>query len=163
MGALSQIHSTLIEAAIVPIVVNNDTEGKGLGIDLRGAEACQFVAHVGDSGDTLSGTVWLALRLEHADPDGAGADPADGDYTAVLDPSFVVLDDGVVFDEATGNFAVIDAPAEDQAVFRAAYVGDKAFARLIVDTTGTHTNGTPISALAVKGHLRQSVGGAVAV
>lgn len=163
MANFSQLRSIDVQTALDPIVVNDDTEGTGLSIDTRGAEACMLVAHVGVSGDVLSPTVKHDLILQHADTDADGTDPEAADFTAVTDAQMVVVDDGVTFDEATGRFATIDDAAEDPAVHRIAYVGDKAFVRLVVDTTGAHTNGTPMSALAVLGHLRRSVGGATPV
>lgn len=161
----SQIHELDPIVALSPLVVNNDTEGKGATIDTRGAEACLLVAHVGASGDTLASGTSLALKVQHADTDADGSDPEDGDFTDVTDPQHLVLDPsrGDTLDEATGVFRTIDDPAEDDVTVKVAYLGDKPFVRLVVDTTGTHTNGTPIAAFAILGRLRRSVGGATPV
>jgi hypothetical protein len=121
-----------VVSALDPIVVNNDTEGTGLVVDLRGYGAALVIFHIGVSGDTLSGAVKLTLRVVESD-DGAIFDDVDA---ADLD--------GV-------QGRVIDDPAEDAIVHAVAYTGSKRYLSVVVDTTGTHTNGTPCSAVVVRG------------
>lgn len=158
---ISQAHSLEPVRAIAPITLNNDTEGTGLTIDTRDCEAILFVFDIGVSGDTLSGSLKLDLKLQHADTDADGSDPEDGDFATVTDADMIVLPDSALSVAAGGEFATIDDAAEDDVVVVAAYVGDKPFVRAFVDTTGTHTTGTLVSCHAIKGHLRKSVGGAV--
>ena len=54
------------------------------------------------------------------------------------------------------NDVVIDDPAEDDVVIARAYVGAKRYVRILFTQTGTHTNGTPISALVIKGVPRHA-------
>lgn len=156
---ISQFHSLDVVSALTPAVVNDDTEGTGTIVDLRGAEAALVVVHVGISGDTLSGSLKHDFKLQHADTDADGSDPETGDFVAV-EADDVILADGLSLG-AAGLIQTIDDAAEDPAVIKVAYVGDKPFIRILDDTTGTHTNGTPMSALVIKGHLRRSTGGAV--
>ncbi len=159
----SQIHELDAVVALAPIVVNNDTEGTGLTIDTRGAESCLFLVNIGISGDTLSGSLKHDVLVQHADTDLDGSDPEDGDFTTVTDEDFLILDPAASDVLSSGIIRTIDDAAEDPTLVRVAYVGDKPFVRVKIDTTGTHTNGTPMSALAVLGRLRRSVGGATPV
>jgi hypothetical protein len=53
---------------------------------------------------------------------------------------------------------VVDAPTEDQKNFEISYKvpGNKQYLKLLIDPTGTHSNGTPVSAVAIKGTLKVS-------
>lgn len=128
--------------ALETIVVNNDTEGTGAVIDTKGYEAVELVVDVGQSGDTLSGSLKLDLIIQH------------GDLANGSDMAAVAQSD-VVGSWATGAiFATVDADGEDGAIYRVGYVGTKRYVRLFIDTTGTHTNGTPVGAVAILGRPR---------
>ncbi len=125
---------------IDPIVGNNTTEGTGVGVDLQGYEGALMVAHIGLSGDTLSGSVYITPSLQESDVLGSGyADAAAADVE--------------------GAFTVIDAAAEDEVVQAVGYKGAKRFIRLLLTFTGTHTVGTPISGVAVLGSPRHGPAG----
>lgn len=139
-----------------PLVVNNDTEGKpadGSGVDTKGFDTCEIVVHVGDSGDTLAGGLKHELILQHSD-----TTDVDASYSAVTSLNDVIIgsDPRVTTIGGTGIFATIDAPTLDQKTFRIGYRGSKRFVRAIVDTTGTHTNGTPIGMIGILGKASQS-------
>ena len=116
-----------VNAAIAPSVDKNF-----LSVDLLHYGACRVVADVGNSGDTLSGSVKLELEIQHSDDDST--------FTAAADTDII----GEVTGTNTGTFAVIDAPTEDSAIFTAEYVGGKRYCRMVLNVTGTHTNGTPV-------------------
>jgi len=124
-----------IVQTIVPIVANNTAEGTGLGVDRKGFEAAELLVHVGDSGDTLSGSLYWTIKLQENDVDTAGtyADVAAGD---IIGPN---------------QGLVIDAPAEDQRIVRIGYKGKKKWLRALLTQTGTHTNGTPLGAVFILG------------
>ena len=132
-----------VAQTIVPIVANNTTEGTGVGVDLQGYESAMAVLHFGDSGDTLSGSVYWTPTLEESDTLGSG-------YTTVA-----------AADMVSNGFSVVDAPSEDQVVQTVSYVGSKRYIRVLVTATGTHTNGTPLSAVVVRGRARHLGGAAV--
>lgn len=111
-------------------------------LDLKGFESAEFVVSVGTSGDTLSGTVKLSVKLEHA-PDDNGSP---GAYAPVAAANVL----GATPD-ANGVVLVVDDPAEDAVTHRFGYVGSGRFLKLTVTPAGTHTNGTPVSAVLVKG------------
>ena len=133
-----------IASTILPIVVNNDTEGTGTAVDLQGFESATLIVHVGASGDTLSGTVLHTINLQHSDT------TTSGDFTTVAAADCIGT-----------NGVVIDDPAEDDVILKIGYSGTKRYVRAFVDTTGTHSNGTPISACVVRGRGRHIGGAAV--
>lgn len=108
------------------------------GVDLRGYGAVAFLVDVGNSGDTLSGSVKIELEIEESADNVTYTDAANAD----------VLDS--VTGTNTGTFAVIDAPTEDSTVFVGQYVGTARYARVVINVTGTHTNGTPIGVIACR-------------
>lgn len=106
---------------------------KGAATDIQGYNSVMHVVNVGESGDTLSGSVYWTLTLQESDT------TTDGDFTAVA-----------AADMHGTNNVVIDAAAEDDAVHKFGYKGSKRYTRTIATATGTHTNGTPISMTAIR-------------
>lgn len=132
-------HNLLAVKSIDPIVGNNTSEGTGVGVDLAGFEGALLLAHIGASLDTLSGSVYMTVGFQESDVVGSGyADIAAADLLGGL------------------NNVVIDAAAEDEIVIQRGYVGAKQFVRVLITFTGTHTNGTPISAVVIKGLPRHA-------
>jgi hypothetical protein len=126
--------------SILPIVGNNTTEGTGVGVDLKGYDSAVVLIHVGDSGDTLSGSVYITPTLEDS--------PDNSVWTAIPASGYRV---------DVGDLNVIDAPAEDSKVIQVtllAGLGRQRYVRPLLTFTGTHTNGTPISAVVIKGNPR---------
>lgn len=126
---------------IQAIVGNNTTEGTGTAVDLRGYEGAVVIFNIGISGDTLSGTVLMTLSVQDSEDGSTG--------WADLAASKFRLDQGAAL--------VIDDPAEDDVIVVVtvlAGAGVKRYIRALVTFTGTHTNGTPISANVIKGFPR---------
>lgn len=145
---MRDLHNNIdVIEALETIVVNNDTEGKGTAVDLKGYNSCVVAVAVGQSGDTLSGAVYHTVKLQHSDT------PTDGDFADVAAAD--------ILGPATASIAVIDDPTEDGVTVSAGYIGSKRYVRVFVDTTGTHTNGTPIGAVAILGRERHTGGQAV--
>lgn len=131
--ARRSIHDTVRAAmSIVPAVQTGDANGTG--VDTKGFEAVEFVWLVGNSGDTLSGSVYAELECEESDDNSTFTDCANADIDPVTSETT----------NNTGTIALINAPTEDQKVFRAAYIGSKRYVRPVYNITGTHTNGTPV-------------------
>lgn len=147
---MRDLHSNIKVVNHLPaIVVNNDTEGKpAAGVDVKGFDACEFIINAGISGDTLSGSVYYTLKLQHSDTD------VDGDFVAVTSTDDIIVGScpRVTTIDSNGIFATVDDAAEDPFHFRIGYRGSKRYARVIIDTTGTHTNGFPASIVAVLGY-----------
>lgn len=137
-------HELEVDNALLPQVLTADANGAG--IDCRGYEGgVIFAVHLGQSGDVLSGSVKVELEVEESDDDSTYDDAEDAD---LVDPNTGGA--GAVSGSNTGTFAVIDAAAEDETIKYVRYVGDKRYARVVVNLTGTHTNGIPVSAVALR-------------
>lgn len=137
--ALRDLYSSLgVQMAVEPQTFTAD--GNGDSIDTRGFDSVMLAMAVGASGDTLSSSVKIELELEESDDDSTWTDVADADLLKAVSGT------------NTGTFAVIDDPAEDDAVYITGYRGSKRYVRVVVNLTGTHTNGTPIGGVAVLGH-----------
>lgn len=111
----------------------------GAPVDRRGFEAVEHIVLFGASGDTLSESVKTDVKLE-ASEDGSSWEP-------VTDAGDV---NGGPSDEA-GIFATVASDEATLTEYRIGYVGNARYSRVALVLTGTHTNGTPISALAVLG------------
>ena len=108
-----------------------------------GFEALVMLVHLGASGDTLSGSVLIDLEMEESD-DGS-------DWTNVSNADMEVPDSSQKGTDGDGVWQKVDAPALDDKVYKADYLGHKKFARLVLDFTGTHTNGIDLSAVYLAG------------
>ena len=130
-------NETTVTQVIDPVVVSADALGDE--IDMAGFRDLTAMVLVGESGDTLSGSVYIELEMQHSDVSGSG-------YAACADADIT----NAVTGTNTGTFALIDAAAEDDAVFMSQYIGDKQYVKININVTGTHTNGTPCGATAVQ-------------
>jgi len=118
--------------AIVPAVATATVTSAA--ISLAGYDAATVLFDIGNSADTLSGSVFWTLSLTECDTVG-------GTFTAVA-----------AGDVAGGaNSYVIDAPSEDSRVVTFGYTGSKPFIKGVVTKTGTHSSGTPIGILSALG------------
>lgn len=116
-------------------------------IDLQGYDSAELLVAVGESGDTLSGTVYWDLIVQES---------ADNTvFTAVADADLLTRGNAITT-VTDGKFATIDAAAEDDAVFKIGYVGSKRYVHVKIDATGTHTNGTDIGVLGERGKAHQA-------
>ncbi len=120
----------------------------GSGIDLQGFEEATAVVSVGAEGDTLSGSVYFEVSLEHSDDDST--------YTDVVQADIVngTIDAGGIWLKLDGTAGGDPDTAGGQ--WQLGYVGGKRYVRLVLAKTGTHTNGTPISGLIVKSRPRSA-------
>ena len=125
-----------VTQVVDPVVITSDANGAS--VDMKGYGSVAFYALVGESGDTLSGSVYIELEIEDSDNDSDWADAVDADVRSS------------VTGNNTGTFAKIDAATEDDAVFLGQYDGSSRYVRPVINVTGTHTNGTPIGIIAVQ-------------
>ena len=133
---------------IKPIVVNNDSEGTpASGVDLQGYSSCDLVALLGVSGDTLAASPEVSIKVVVEDSDDNST------WAAVTDADAVLVGSNAAAAAPDGNGVVctVDAASEDEVVVRVGYRGTKRYARLRLDMTGTHTNGTPAAVFAILG------------
>ena len=137
----SKIYSDVKYQQIIdPVTLTADANSASADLDGYGS-ACLLV-NVGESGDTLSGSVYIELEVEESTDNATWTDVADADLV------------NYIAGTNDGTFALIDAAAEDDARFIVGYKGTKRYIRTVVNVTGTHTAGTPISATAVLGSPR---------
>lgn len=136
-------NEAVVTSCLIPQVVTTDSPATG--VDTLGYDSVVLLVHVGDSGDTLSGSVLIDLELQ---------DSADNStYAACVDADLENPDTGAagaVTGTTTGTFARIDAPTEDSAIFAVRYIGDARYVRVNINVTGTHSNGTSIGVIAVR-------------
>ncbi len=126
--SVSQVHD--------PDTMTGDADGAS--VDMVDYDRCTFLALVGASGDTLSATVKVELEVEESDDDSSFTDVADADLTSWV----AGVNDGC--------FGVIDAAAEDDAVYKTTYKGSKRYVRPVINIVGTHSNGIPIGIVAIR-------------
>ena len=138
---------------IVPVVslaaAVRAAAANGTGVDLQGYESATVLVDVGAEGDTLSSSVFFEVSLEHSDDNSSFSDVVQADII-----------DGTI--AADGIFLKLDGtsggdPDSAGGIFRVGYVGGKRYLRVVLAKTGTHSNGTPLGAMVIKGHARHSV------
>jgi hypothetical protein len=118
----------------------------GTGIDLQGFEEATAVVSVGAEGDTLSGSVYFEVSLEHSDDDSTYTDCVQADIVnGTIDAGGIWLK----LDGTTGG-----DPDTAGGQWQVGYVGGKRYVRLVLAKAGTHSTGTPISGLIVKSRPR---------
>jgi|TARA_R110000765_G_scaffold49159_5_gene100055 hypothetical protein len=120
----------------------------GTGVDLQGYESALAVVAVGAEGDTLAANLNFQISLQHSD-----------DNSTFTDCVQAEIVDGTI--AADGNWLILDGttsgdPGTAGGVWQVSYVGGKRYVRLVIDKTGTHSTGTSISGLIVKGAARHS-------
>lgn len=136
MAVIKDVKSGLsIQNSLLPLKRTADANGSG--VDTQDSVGVAIVAHVGTSGDTLSGSVYIDLEVQHSDDNSTFVACANADI------------DEAVTGTNTGTFARIDDPAEDDAIYKCNYLGNKRYVRVVANVTGTHTNGTTLGAVVI--------------
>lgn len=120
-------------------------DANGTGVDLQGFESATIVVDTGAEGDTLSASVKVDFILEESSDNSS--------WSAVTSSTSVT--DGSV--DSSGIFLTLDDNAETPQVTTIGYVGGERYVRVTADFTGTHSTGTPMSAVVIKGHPRHNV------
>lgn len=118
----------------------------GSGIDLQGFEEATAVVSVGAEGDTLSGSVYFEVSLEHSDDDSTYTDVVQAD---IVNGTIAAGGIWLKLDGTTGG-----DPDTTGGQWQVGYVGGKRYVRLVLAKTGTHSTGTPISGMIVKSRPR---------
>ena len=100
-------------------------------IDTQGYSTNCLSFFVGQSGDTLSGSVKWNFKIQESDTSGSGfANVADEDVYEVA------------------NLGTVDSSADDEQVYHFNYRGNMRYLKGVATATGTHTNGTPMTIVA---------------
>ena len=140
--------SNNISPAVSLAAAVRSAAANGTGVDLQGYESATVLVDVGAEGDTLSSSVHFEISLEESDDDST--------YTDVAQASII---DGTI--ASGGIFLKLDGttggdPDTTGGIFRVGYVGNKRYIRVVIAKTGTHSTGTPIGAMVVRGSARHS-------
>lgn len=105
----------------------------GASVDLLEHDGCLFVVNMGNSLDSLSGSLYVEFELEDSPENSSWTDCDDADLSSSVTGT------------NTGTFKKIDAPGEDEIVFTVAYLGRQRYVRMVLNVTGTHSNGFALS------------------
>lgn len=125
-------HNILATQVLNPVVA---TAAKtSATIDLQGFNSVSIVFAIGQAADTLSGSVYWTLKLQHSDNDSSYSDVAAGDISAGA---------------AT---IVLNATSLDKAAYSFGYMGAKRYVQAVATPTGTMSSGTPMGIVALKGN-----------
>jgi len=133
---ISTLAGVKVVQTLVPINGNTTAEGTGVAVDRQGFGDALMVAECGISGDTLAVGLKWTIAFQECDTTTAG------EFTDIAAADM----------EGEANDHVIDAAAEDPTTVLRVYHGAKRYLRIVFEQTGTHTNGTPISAVIVLGN-----------
>lgn len=137
-------HNIKPVTTLLPVVTSADKDGTG--VDRQGFGSVEHIIHIGAPGDTFSGALKFDFFIEESD------DPS-SNYTGVTEPDSILGDFTL---GSNGLFLTVDADGECSQLYRIGYRGNKRYSRITMNKTGTHTNGTPLAMLAVKGHAQQA-------
>ena len=125
-------HNVAVSQVLNP--VTSTTTKTSSAIDMQGYNSASVIFAVGLSGDTLSGSTYWTLKLQHSDVDSGYADVS---ASNLLNSSLT---------------AVIDSSSEDEQSYVFGYTGGKRYVKAVATPTGTHSTGTPIGILALRSH-----------
>jgi hypothetical protein len=137
-------HNIVVSNSIINAV--KTAAANGTGVDLKGFEEATAIVDVGAEGDTLSGSVYFEISLEHSDDDSTYTDCVQAD---VINGTIAAGGIWLKLDGTTGG-----DPDTTGGDWQIGYVGGKRYLRLVLAKTGTHSNGTPISGVIVKSRPR---------
>lgn len=144
-------NNTAVALSYKPTVTT--AAANGTGVDLQGYKSATLVAFIGAEGDTLSGSVHFEISLEHSDDNSTFTDVTQSDIT-----NGTIASGGIwlKLDGTSGG-----DPDTTGLVTQVGYIGGKRYIRGVIAKTGTHTNGTPIGLMVVKGDALHSSDNAI--
>lgn len=123
-------HNVLVTQHLSPI--NSMVTRTSTTVDLQGYNSASVVVAVGQSGDTLSGSVYWTLKLQHSDDDSSYSDVTAAELNSA---------------NAT---VVVNSSSLDRTSYSFGYAGNKRYLKAVATPTGTHSVGTPIGMLALR-------------
>lgn len=139
------LHNETIEQSLAPQTIQATALNSG-NIDMQGHETLAVAIMVGNIADTLSGSVKVDIKIEHADDNGSGAP---GTYSACVDDD-VLNYSGLV----SGTFLTLDSNTKKSKRYVIGYRGGKRFVKVTAIPASLATGG-PIAMLALKGQPAQ--------
>jgi hypothetical protein len=124
----------------------------GTGVDLQGYEGATILVTIGAEGDTLSGSVFFEIGLEHSDDNATYTDATQSD---IVDGT--IASDGVFLKiDGTGTAGTAGNPDSTGSTYRVGYIGGKRYIRTTIAKTGSHSTGTPLGTTVIKSHARHT-------
>tara|TARA_A100001201_G_scaffold19154_1_gene21515 strand:- start:966 stop:1433 length:468 start_codon:yes stop_codon:yes gene_type:complete len=144
-------NNTAVALSYKPTVTT--AAANGTGVDLQGYKSATLVAFIGAEGDTLSGSVYFEISLEHSDDNSTFTDVTQSDIT-----NGTIASGGIwlKLDGTTGG-----DPDTTGLVTQVGYIGGKRYIRGVIAKTGTHSTGTPIGLMVIKGNALHSSDNAI--
>lgn len=134
----SSLYSNLSHTSLlVPAVRNSDTNSSSM--DLRDSESAALLFHIGASADTLSGTNKIELEVQESDDNSTFTPVANADMNLYAAATNV----------GTGAVVISNATASQSYLF--GYKGSKRYIRGVLNFSGTHSTGTPIGVIGLRG------------
>ena len=146
MATIDIANNVAVTQLVDPATLTATTNSSS--IDTQFDNGSMLICNIGESGDTLSGSVYWTLILQESSDDST--------FSAVTSATSVTY--GSV-NSSTGVFATIDAAAEDDSVHVIGYTGPERYVRVAVTATGTHSNGTPIGVSGVSSPIHRPASG----
>lgn len=139
-------NNTAVALSYKPTVTT--AAANGTGVDLQGYKSATLVAFIGAEGDTLSGSVYFEISLEHSDDNSTYTDVTQSDIT-----NGTIASGGIwlKLDGTSGG-----DPDTTGLVTQVGYIGGKRYIRGVIAKTGTHSTGTPIGLMVIKGNALHS-------
>ncbi len=123
-------HNILVSQILSPVV--SSTTKTSTAVDLQGYNGANVIFSIGLAADTLSGSVYWTLKLQHSDDDSSYSDATLAD----LNNSALTV--------------VVNSSSLDRVTYSFGYQGTKRYLKAVATPTGTHTNGTPIGIIAMR-------------
>ena len=144
-------NNTAVALSYKPTVTT--AAANGTGVDLQGYKSATLVAFIGAEGDTLSGSVYFEISLEHSDDNSTFTDVTQSDIT-----NGTIASGGIwlKLDGTSGG-----DPDTTGLVTQVGYIGGKRYIRGVIAKTGTHSTGTPIGLMVIKGNALHSSDNAI--
>ncbi len=107
-------------------------------VDMQGFNSLNMLVSLGQAGDTLSGSVYWTLKIAHSNDDVTYVDTV---ATELSSPNVTVAVNTTTLDKTTYAFG---------------YVGGKRYVKAVATPSGTHSVGTPIGMIALRGTANYS-------
>lgn len=139
------LHNETIEQSLAPQSIQATALNSG-NIDMQGHETLAVAVMIGNIADTLSASVKVDIKIEHADDNGTGAP---GTYNACVDDD-VLNYSGL----SSGVFLTLDSNAKKSKRYVIGYRGGKRFVK-VTATPASLATGGPVAMLALKGQPAQ--------
>tara|TARA_R110000803_G_C11858255_1_gene306787 strand:- start:200 stop:676 length:477 start_codon:yes stop_codon:yes gene_type:complete len=107
-------------------------------LDIGTKNGVMIIWAVGEHGGTTSGSLKHHVVLMHSDASGSGF----ANVTEAKDVSYGSVD-------ASGIWATVDAPADEEQNYQIGYTGNKRYVRISIVATGNHSAGIPMAINAI--------------